>query len=160
MTTILLDAKKIRDIARSQGQDAVEPEAIKEIERRYDACCEQAITVHENQPPLTPESEKKKPGRQKRRTGHNLALRFKHLKSNVLLFLNDLTVPFTNNEAERDLRMTKVRQKVSGCFRTEEGAENFCILRTVVETARKQGWDIMRTLKTAPDQLILMLKAG
>ena len=59
MTTILLDAKKIRDIARSQGQDAVEPEAIKEIERRYDACCEQAITVHENQLPLTPESEKK-----------------------------------------------------------------------------------------------------
>ena len=160
MTTILLDAKKIRDIARSQGQDAVEPEAIKEIERRYDACCEQAITVHENQPPLTPESEKKKPGRRKRRTGHNLALRFKDLKSNVLLFLNDLTVPFTNNEAERDLRMTKVRQKVSGCFRTEEGAENFCILRTVVETARKQGWDIMQTLKTAPDQLILMLKAG
>ena len=86
MTTILLDAKKIRDIARSQGQDAVEPEAIKEIERRYDACCEQAITVHENQPPLTPESEKKKPGRRKRRTGHNLALRFKDLKSNVLLF--------------------------------------------------------------------------
>ena len=160
MTAILLDAKKIRDIARSQGQDAVEPEAIKEIERRYDACCEQAITVHENQPPLTPESEKKKPGRRKRRTGHNLALRFKDLKSNVLLFLNDLAVPFTNNEAERDLRMTKVRQKVSGCFRTEEGAENFCILRTVVETARKQGWDIMQTLKTAPDQLILMLKAG
>ena len=160
MTTILLDAKKIRDIARSQGQEAVEPEAIKEIERRYDACCEQAITVHENQPPLTPESEKKKPGRRKRRTGHNLALRFKDLKSNVLLFLNDLTVPFTNNEAERDLRMTKVRQKVSGCFRTDEGAENFCILRTVVETARKQGWDIMQTLKTAPDQLILMLKTG
>ena len=59
MTTILLDAKKIRDIARSQGQDAVEPEAIKEIERRYDACCEQAITVHENQLSLTPESEKR-----------------------------------------------------------------------------------------------------
>ena len=66
----------------------------------------------------------------------------------------------TNNEAERELRMTKVRQKVSGCFRTEEGAENFCILRTVIETARKQGWDIMQTLRTAPDQLILMLKVG
>ena len=155
MTTILLDALQLTKTARSQGRDAVDPEAIKEIERRYDACCEQAITFHENQTPLTPLSKRKKQGRRKRRIGHNLALRFKALKTAVLLFLNDLTVPFTNNEAERDLRMTKVRQKVSGCFRTEEGAENFCILRTVVETARKQGWDIMQTLRTAPDPLIL-----
>ena len=155
MTTILLDALQLTKTARSQGRDAVDPEAIKEIERRYDACCEQAITFHENQTPLTPASKRKKQGRRKRRIGHNLALRFKALKTGVLLFLNDLTVPFTNNEAERDLRMTKVRQKVSGCFRTEEGAENFCILRTVIETARKQGWDIMQTLRTAPDPLIL-----
>ena len=67
---------------------------------------------------------------------------------------------FTNNEAERNLRMTKVRQKVSGCFRTEEGAENFCRLRTVIETARKQGWEILQTLKTAPDKLVVMLKSG
>ena len=73
-------------------------------------------------------------------------------------FHNDLTVPFTNNEAERDLRMTKVREKVSANFRTEEGTENFCILRTVIETARKQGWDIMQTLMSAADQLILILK--
>ena len=160
MTTILLDALQLTKTARSQGRDAVDPEAIKEIERRFDACCEQAITFHENQPPLTPPWIRKKQGRRKRRIGHNLALRIKALKTAVLLFLNDLTVPFTNNEAERDLRMTKVRQKVSGCFRTEEGAENFCILRTVVETARKQGWDIMQTLRTAPDQLILMLKVA
>ena len=54
----------------------------------------------------------------------------------------------------------KVRQKVLGRFRTEEGAENFCKLRTDTETARKQGWDILQTLKTAPDQLVLMLKSG
>ena len=116
MTTILLDALQLTKTARSQGRDAVDPEAIKEIERRYDACCEQAITFHENQPPLTPLSKRKKPGRRKRRIGHNLALRFKALITAVLLFLNDLTVLFTNNEAERDMRMTKVRQKVSGCF--------------------------------------------
>ena len=157
MTTILLDALQLTKTARSQGRDAVDPEAIKEIERRYGACCEQATTFHENRPPLTPLSKQKKRGRRKRRIEHNLALRFKALKTAVLLFLNELTVPFTNNEAERDLRMTKVRQKVSGCFRTKEGAENFCILRTVIETARKQGWDIMQTLRTEPDQLILML---
>ena len=109
MTTILLDALQLTKTARSQGRDAVDPKAIKEIERLYDACCEQAITFHENQPPLTPLSKRKKRGRRKRRNGHNLALRFKALKTAVLLFLNDLTVPFTNNEAERDLRMTKVR---------------------------------------------------
>ena len=109
-------------------REAVDPEAIKEIERRFDACCEQAITFHESQPPLTPPSKRKKRGRRERRIEHNLALRFNALKAAVLLFPNDLIVPFTNNEAERDLRMTKVRQMISGCFRTEEGAENFCIL--------------------------------
>ena len=107
MTTILLDALQLTKTARSQGRDAVDPEAIKKIERRFDACCEQAITFHENQPPLTPPWIRKKQGRRKRRIGHNLALRIKALKTAVLLFLNDLTVPFTNNEAERDLRMTK-----------------------------------------------------
>ena len=75
-------------------------------------------------------------------------------KQEVLLFLNDLAVPFTNNEAEQDLRMTKTRQKVSGCFRTLEGAENFCILRTVIETARKQGLDILTTLKAGLQQTL------
>ena len=160
LQTILLDALQLTKTTRSQSRDAVVPEAIKEIERRFDAYCEQAITFHENQSPLTPPSIRKKRGRRKRRIGHNLALRFKALKTAVFLFLNDLTVPFTNNEAERDLRMTKVRQKVSGCFRAEEGAESFCILPTVIETARKQGWDIMQTLRAAPDQLILMLKVA
>ena len=158
--TILLDALKLTNTARSEGRDAVAPEAIKDTERRYDACCEQAITFHGNQPPLTPPLKRKKRGRPKRRTGHNLALGRQALKSAVLLFLHDLNVPFTNNEAERDLRVTKVRQKISGCFRTEEGVENFYPLRTVTETARKQGRDILQTLKTASGQLVLMLKTG
>jgi len=57
----------------------------------------------------------------------------------ILLFLEDSSVPFTDDEGERDLRMSKVRQKVSGCFRTGEGAENCCMLRTVAETARKRA---------------------
>ena len=100
MQTSLLDALKLTKTAQSQGRDAVDPEAIKEIERRYDACCEQAITFHENQSPFTPPSKRKKQGRRKRRIGHNLALRFKALKTAALLFLNDLTVPITNTEAE------------------------------------------------------------
>ena len=55
------------------------------------------------------------------------------------MFLHDLSVPFTNNEAEQGLRMPKVREKVSGCFRTKKGVENYCILRSVTETGRKTG---------------------
>ncbi len=158
MKAILLDALKLTHVARIQNRSAVSPEAITDIERRFDACCERAIAFHEAQPPLARPTKGKKRGRPKRRIGHNLALRLQTHKAAVLLFLNDLRVPYTNNEAERDLRMTKVRQKVSGSFRTEAGAENFCTLRTVIETARKQGWDILKTLKTAPDQLILNLR--
>ena len=160
MKTILHEALKVTQLAQSRNQNAVSPEAIKEIERRFDSCCAQAVKFHEDQPPFARPTKRKKRGRPKRHTGHNLALRFQKYKEAALLFLNDLSVPFTNNEAERDLRMTKVRQKVSGCFRTEAGAENFCTLRTVMETARKQGWDAIETLKTPPDQLILNLKAN
>ena len=73
MTTILLDGLQLTKTARSQGQDSVDPEAIKEIELRYGACCEQAITFHENQPPLTPLSKQKKRGRRKRRIGHTIS---------------------------------------------------------------------------------------
>ena len=68
----------------------------------------------------------------------------------VLLFLHDLSVPFTNNEAEQGLRMPKVREKVSGCFRTKKGVENYCILRSVTETGRKQGRGTLDTLRAGP----------
>ena len=141
--------------ARDRGSRAVSPARIAAIEQRYDACCQTAIRMHEALDPLVPDKPgKARRGKPKRRIGHNLALRLQTRKQEVLLFLNDLAVPFTNNEAEQDLRMTKTRQKVSGCFRTLEGAENFCILRTVIETARKQGLDILTTLKAGLQQTL------
>ena len=98
--------------------------------------------------------------KKKRRIGHNLALRLLNFAECVLLFLHDLTAPFSNNEAERDLRMIKVRQKVYGCFRTEQGLKDFCTLRSIIETARKQGWDVLETLQTSPDQLIRMIESA
>ena len=160
MRAILFYAKKLRDNARKQGKSAVDPKDIIAIEKRFHACLKMAIAYYESLDPLVSPTDKKKPGRIKRRIGYNLALRLLKRSESVLLFLHDFTVPFSNNEAERDLRMGKVRQKVSGCFRTEQGLEDFCILRSIIETVRKQGWDILETLQKSPDELIRMIEAA
>jgi transposase len=82
----------------------------------------------------------------KRYPGHNLLLRLRDYRCDVLRFLYDPTIPLTNNQAEQDLRMMKLKQKISGGFRTTNGAEVFIRIRTFLSTARKQGWDIFNTL--------------
>ena len=90
-------------------------------------------------------------GRLKHRPGFNLLARFKTFKDDVLRFLVDFDVPFTNNLAEQDIRMTKVKMKISGAFRTLAGQN--LRLRLIVSTARKQGCDILQTLAVTPDQI-------
>ena len=97
-------------------------------------------------------------GRTKRRPGHNLLERLKTY-NDVMRFLYDFSVPFTNNLAEQDLRMMKVKMKISGGFRTFEGASRFASLRSVVSTARKRGWNILQTLVSQPNALIRALAA-
>ena len=160
MRTILLDGLKLTHKARKQGKKAVDKKNIIAIEERFYACLKKAIAFHEGLPPFVPPGARKGPGRKKRRIGHNLCLRLQKLADCVLLFLHDLTVPFSNNEAERDLRMTKVRQKVSGCFRTVQGLKDFCTLRSIIETGRKQGWNVLEVLQTPPDKLIQMIEAA
>ncbi len=145
----------------SRKEVTLDPRFIAWLQARYSRIVAQGLAFHEAQPPpaCPNKGDGKKPrGRQRRRTGHNLLLRLQSRKDDVLRFLTDPSVPFTNNLAERDLRMMKVRQKISGCFRTAAGAENFATLRTVLSTARKPGWSLIETLQEEPDVLIAKLQ--
>jgi len=110
-----------------------------------------ALEYHEGLEPLPRAGPK---GRKKRRPGHNLALRLRDYKTVTLRFLHNPGVPFTNNEAERDLRMMKLRMKISGAFRSERGAQDFARLRSVLSTAQKQSRDRVEALLQGPAVLL------
>ena len=121
------------------------------LDRCYDTILAEGLAFHQAQPAL---AKARRRGRQPRRVGHNLLLRLSTRKPDVLRFLTDPSVPFTNNLAEQDGRMMKLRQKISGGFRSEDGAKDFAVIRSVLSTARKQGWNMLQTLTTAPTRLI------
>jgi len=90
-----------------------------------------------------------KRGRVKQSVPFNLLRRLRQHADAVLLFLHDPLVPFTNNLGERAIRMPKVKQKISGCFRTIEGAHNFCVIRSCLDTLAKQGHGMLDVLRRA-----------
>lgn len=146
MHRFLRHACHAANLARERRR-SLKPAVLVWLSARYDRILAQGFTFHESQPPLDASGRKRR-GRTRRRTGHNLLIRLRDHKDDVLRFLCDPNVPFTNNQAERDLRMMKVRQKISGGFRSETGAQTFATLRTVLSTARKQGWNILEILTT------------
>ena len=87
-----------------------------------------------------------RPGRPKKTKGRNLLERFIKHKEAILAFALQEKVPFTNNQAERDLRPAKIKQKVSGCFRTTAGAERYARIQSFISTARKQGEQVFQQL--------------
>jgi transposase len=146
------------NLARAQ-QRSLSPRFLAWLSARYDRILAHGFAFHESQPPLGAGQPTRR-GRIRRRAGHNLLLRLRDHKEDTLRFLSDPTVPFTNNQAERDLRMMKVRQKISGGFRSDTGAQTFATLRTVLSTARKQGWNILATLTTPPAILTQNLRTA
>jgi transposase len=156
MQRLLRRACHATNLAHEQGVP-LKPALIALIDRCYDAILAEGMAFHEAQPALA----KTRPrGRPPRRVGHNLLIRLSTRKQDVLRFLTNPCVPFTNNLAEQDGRMMKLRQKISGGFRCEDGAKDFAIIRSVLSTARKQGWNMLRTLTSEPARLIADIRVG
>jgi transposase len=160
MQRLLRRACHASNLARERDVP-LKPDLIALFERCYDMILADGLAFHDTQPPLARAvGTGKRRGRPPRRVGHNLLLRLSTRKADVLRFLTDPRVPFSNNLAERDGRMMKLRQKISGGFRSMEGAMEFAVIRSLLSTARKQGWDILQTLNTNPERLIADLRSA
>jgi transposase len=155
MRDMLLAANRAVNQAREAGATALAPDQRAAFVERYWAAVRRGLAFHRELPKLATKANPR--GRTKQRPGHNLLERLKTFKTETLRFLTDFDVPFTNNLAEQDLRMMKVKMKISGSFRTLEGAQIFACLRSVVSTARKQACNILQTLAAAPSSIMLAL---
>jgi transposase len=160
MQRLLRRACHAANLARERGVP-LKPRLIECFERCYDAILAEGLGFHAAQVPLARAAMKgtgKRRGRAPRRTGHNLLLRLATRKEDTFRFLHDPTVPFTNNQAERDGRMMKLRQKISGGFRSFEGAMDFAVIRSFFSTAKKQSWNIIDAVTSEPSNLAKSLR--
>lgn len=145
MKEVLPAMKRCCDQARAKGQSELDPLLRQSLITQYEAIIEQGYAAHPPDPPkLVP-----KRGRPKQHPARCLLNRLHHRQDQVLAFLHHLHVPFDNSQAERDIRMVKVQQKVSGCFRSEQGAQFFCRIRGYVSTMGKQGYALLPVLEGA-----------
>jgi transposase len=143
MQELLIQANQ--KVEKNAECGALSPEILLQIEQSYSQILAEGFTYHESLPPL-PTGKRGKP---KQRDGKNLLDRLKEKCDCVLRFVHDFSVPFTNNQGERDIRMVKLKQKIAGCFRAFYGGEVFCRVRSYISTARKQGWNIWDSLANA-----------
>jgi transposase len=147
MKLLLVRMKNAVDKAKESGKDSLPPRRIRRFERAYDQILREGFKS--NPAPVIPEGAPKRRGRKKQSKPKNLLDRLDQDRQDVLAFLYDFRVPFDNNQAERDVRMVKTKQKVSGCFRSEQGAKAFCRIRGYISTARKNGVAILEALRRA-----------
>ena len=143
MKRLLLDIKKRVEAERAAGRAEADAETRQEFAARYQQIIEAGLAA--NPPPAPPPPGQR--GRRKQSKAKNLLDRLSDHRREVLAFLEDFRVPFDNNLAERDLRMMKVQQKISGGFRSEVGATAFCRIRSYVSTMRKQRQNALTAIE-------------
>jgi transposase len=142
MKDLLLDIKRTVDQSKDRGRSRLHPLQVCKFEARYRAVLKSG---HAANPPPAPTGNR---GRPKLGPAGSLLKRLDEGQAAVLAFMYDFAAPFDNNLAERDLRMMKVKQKVSGCFRSDEGARAFCRIRGYISTMRKQGHNVLAVLQS------------
>jgi len=138
MKTLLRLIKKSVDQTKLNAK-SLNQHQINAFEKQYQIILK--LGFNENRaPPITQKTKKR--GRKKQTPAKNLLDRFQKYQKNILAFMTDFDIPFDNNQAKRDIRMMKVKQKISGCFRTQVGADIFCRIRGYISTARKQNVNV------------------
>lgn len=140
MIKLLLEAKKLKD-RELEGGRTIGPQTVERLHNRYVEILEDGIA--QNPEPVRRPGQR---GRLKRGKPLNLLNRLAERSDEVMAFLVNKEVPFDNNEAERDLRMMKVKQKISGCFRNIEHARAFAKVRSIIASAKKQAINVLEIL--------------
>lgn len=146
MMTLLVEIKTAVETAKIEADSVLTLPQLIEFEQRYQTLL--ASGFNANPPPPVDETVPKKRGRLKQSPPKNLLDRLRDHQAAVLAFMHDFQVPFDNNQAERDVRMMKLKQKISGCFRSAAGARQFCRIRGYISTLRKQGISVLNALKS------------
>jgi transposase len=146
ISAVLLEMKAAAEEAVKNGEQVVPAALHLRLYERYESLLAAAQQAH-------PENIERKPGQRRGRikqsAEYSLLARLAEHRSGVLRFFDNPGMPFDNNQAERDLRMLKVQQKTSGCFRTESGANLFCTFRSYVCTAKKLGLNLLDEISAA-----------
>ena len=144
MKTLLLQMKEAVDMAKQEGKTNLALARITSFENDYD----QLIIKGKLDHPAT-ENPSAKRGRVKQSKTYNMLKRFDEHRKSILGFIWNFKIPFDNNLAERDIRMMKLKQKISGCFRSMTGAKVFARIRSYISTCKKQGLNILDALSLA-----------
>ena len=142
---LLLKMKKSKQRAINENKTKLSEQTLKQYRRKYEDIIKGGLTEN---PLIQVPPQKVKRGRKPKTKPRNLLERFRDFPEDILRFFYNFDVPFDNNFSERDLRMMKVKLKISGCFRSLKGAQYFARMRSYVGTARKQGLNAFKAIRS------------
>jgi transposase len=150
---LLLEMKRAVEEERAAGARQMAAQRVRRFGERFDELVKVGRKMVSKEPsradPENVEARDEARDAVIKREARSFVGRLERRRAEVLRFVEDFEVPFDNNQAERDLRMIKLQQKVSGCFRTEEGAERFCRIRSYLSTMRKRGQNVLKVIEGA-----------